>query len=213
MAANSKMQSAPAASSSLCVGSLARIKLFQGRFGDAMHIIESVLREATEWHRNYVLLDALILKSLTFYYMKRKDEAYDLINQALKQAEQERFKRIFLDNGHDLFELIRQTKNQIGVPPYGDTILLLFESYYLTSRAETGNREKGTFTDGLTRRETEVLLLLARRYSNQEIGEELFISLPTVKSHVKHILQKLSAGNRKEAVQKAGQIGLLDQKS
>jgi LuxR family transcriptional regulator, regulator of acetate metabolism len=52
----------------------------------------------------------------------------------------------------------------------------------------------------LTRRELEVLELMAAGASNAEIAERLVISVGTVKSHVKHILRKLRAANRAEAV-------------
>lgn len=52
----------------------------------------------------------------------------------------------------------------------------------------------------LTDREREVLVLIARGMSNQEIADELFISLPTVKTHVAHILDKIHARDRVQAV-------------
>jgi LuxR family transcriptional regulator, regulator of acetate metabolism len=52
----------------------------------------------------------------------------------------------------------------------------------------------------LTRREVEVLELMASGASNQEIADRLAIAVGTVKSHVKHILRKLHAANRAEAV-------------
>ncbi|MBW7882082.1 MAG: response regulator transcription factor [Caldilineaceae bacterium] len=53
---------------------------------------------------------------------------------------------------------------------------------------------------GLTEREIEVLRLIARGLSNQEIADELVISLPTVRTHVNHILSKLSLENRSQAI-------------
>ncbi len=53
---------------------------------------------------------------------------------------------------------------------------------------------------GLTPRELQVLELMARGANNMEIGSRLFISTGTVKAHVKHILRKLGASNRAEAV-------------
>ena len=54
--------------------------------------------------------------------------------------------------------------------------------------------------DELTDREREVLIEIAHGLSNQEIADRLFISLPTVKTHVAHILSKINARDRVQAV-------------
>ena len=54
--------------------------------------------------------------------------------------------------------------------------------------------------DELTDREREVLIEIAHGLSNQEIADKLFISLPTVKTHVAHILSKINARDRVQAV-------------
>lgn len=61
----------------------------------------------------------------------------------------------------------------------------------------------------LTERERDVLELLAQGRSNAEIGEELSISVPTVKRHLSHLLFKLQASNRTEAAVEAVRRGLL----
>jgi len=61
---------------------------------------------------------------------------------------------------------------------------------------------------GLTDRETEVLGFIAAGWSNQEIGDALFISRKTVSVHASHIFDKLGAGNRSEAAAIAHRLGL-----
>ena len=61
----------------------------------------------------------------------------------------------------------------------------------------------------LTSRELEVLGMLAAGRSNQAIARELVVSLDTVKKHVGHVLAKLGAANRTEAVARARQLGLI----
>ena len=62
---------------------------------------------------------------------------------------------------------------------------------------------------GLTRRELEVLNLLAEGCSNQDIAARLFVSVNTIKSHVSSLLAKLDVHRRTQAVRKAQSLGLI----
>jgi DNA-binding NarL/FixJ family response regulator len=62
---------------------------------------------------------------------------------------------------------------------------------------------------GLSDREMDVLRCLSQGKTTAQISLELFISDNTVKTHVRHILEKLEASNRAEAVSKASQLGLI----
>lgn len=61
----------------------------------------------------------------------------------------------------------------------------------------------------LTHRELDILNLIEQKLQTKEIAEKLFISPEIVKSHLKNIYQKLSVGNRREAVEKAKTLGIL----
>lgn len=73
--------------------------------------------------------------------------------------------------------------------------------------AEPG--ESGVKAHGISKRELEVLLLMAKGYSNQEIADQLFVSLNTIKTHISKLLEKLEASRRTQAIQKARDLGII----
>ncbi|MDK8576810.1 response regulator transcription factor [Corynebacterium pseudodiphtheriticum] len=75
-------------------------------------------------------------------------------------------------------------------------------------RSSDNSANDNAATEPLTPRETEILQLMARGLSNQEISQELFVSMPTVKTHVTHILRKTNSRDRVQAVLYAVHHGL-----
>jgi ATP/maltotriose-dependent transcriptional regulator MalT len=61
----------------------------------------------------------------------------------------------------------------------------------------------------LSKRELEILNLLAQGHSNQEIAGKLFVSLSTVKTHIQNLFEKLEVKRRTQAVEKAKRLNLI----
>ena len=72
------------------------------------------------------------------------------------------------------------------------------------------NKQTDRYQAHLTRREKEILQLITREFTNQEIADKLFISLHTVDNHRSSLLQKLQAKNTAGLVRKAIEHGLID---
>lgn len=62
---------------------------------------------------------------------------------------------------------------------------------------------------GITKREYEVLGLIAQGLSNKEIADRLFVSTSTIKTHTSSLFVKLDAGRRTQAIQRAKELGVL----
>ena len=112
-----------------------------------------------------------------------------------------------------LLSALRDQQRKLGPTPYLDTLLSAFSPVLLQEHeaeqlASHGSIRQGLL-DPLSPRELEVLHLLARGASNQEIAEELVVTLDTVKRHMSNILSKLGASNRRQAVSRAREHGLL----
>ncbi len=69
--------------------------------------------------------------------------------------------------------------------------------------------EKELAATGMSKRELEVLQLMAEGLSNQEIGARLYVSLNTIKTHSARIFEKMEVQRRTQAVEKAKRLGLI----
>ena len=105
--------------------------------------------------------------------------------------------------------LLRQVREGDGgaVPGDGAGAPVRSES---TSRVVPGPDDDLGLVDPLTPREREILVLMATGASNQEIAARLFVSLPTVKTHVGRVLAKTGSRDRVHAVLFAFRHGLVD---
>lgn len=86
---------------------------------------------------------------------------------------------------------------------------VVVEKEVFVSNADFVLNEKEMEKLGISRRELEVLELMAQGLSNQEIAARLFVSLNTVKTHSSNLFEKLDVKRRTQAAEKAKKLGLL----
>jgi LuxR family transcriptional regulator, maltose regulon positive regulatory protein len=77
-------------------------------------------------------------------------------------------------------------------------------------RLSSANDDVPTLTEPPSPAEHAVLLLLASDLTQREVGQQLFLSLNTVKTHTRRLYRKLGASSREQAVARAEMLGLLD---
>ncbi len=184
----------------------ARILLAQGKSGDCLSTAGRLQKSAEKLGRDGVVIETLVLKCLAYRHQNNDEEALKALDQALALAEPEGYMRIFLDEGSPMAQLLYEAANRGIRKEYTGRILSNFPLHRELRKAGSPTDD---LIEPLSRREIEVLQLLAEGASNKEAARRLFISLPTVKWHTSNIYGKLGVQNRTEAVTKARALGLI----
>jgi len=115
-------------------------------------------------------------------------------------------------NGSEITGAIRKALN--GEDPLNQEISAQLLRRLLCEEEEKPRRSledhpRAPLLQALSRREADVLRLVARGQTNQQIARSLLISVTTVKKHVQHIVSKLEVSDRTQAAVKAIELGLL----
>jgi LuxR family maltose regulon positive regulatory protein len=189
---------------------LARVLVVQGRVEEALALLRRLIARAEEGGRRGRVIEILVVRAQALLADEREDEALAALEGALRLAEPEGYVRTFVDepalvpllrrlaeDGGDVAGYARRLSEEMAPPPSP------------AAPTPTSEAPAQALVEPLSERELEVLALLAEGLTNQETAERLFISVNTVKTHVKHVYDKLNVRNRAEAVARAAELGLL----
>ena len=192
--------------------SQARVDLARGDASAARTVIEALRQqaEAKDWQDER--LKMMVLQSVAYDAQGEKEKAVELLAEALALAEPGGFIRLFIDEGAPMAHLLSEAAAREVMPDYTRKLLAVFETERHTGEARPSLPDPTParpLVEPLSRRESEVLRLIAQGLSNREISERLFLALITVKGHNQRIFAKLQVKNRTEAVARARELGLL----
>lgn len=197
---------------------LARVLIARGRvqhsetaLAQALTLLANLRDFATRMDFRGWLIEIQMLTALTLQVQGKIKQALITLGAILAEPEPEGYIRLFADEGRPMEALFAQ------VAPYTSAsraYLQALQAACLSTPAESAASQpeiepRQVLVDPLSKREQEVLALLAAGLSNQQIADQLVISLNTAKRHVKHILAKLAAANRTAAVTRARELCLI----
>ncbi|MBF0353316.1 MAG: hypothetical protein HQM11_19975 [SAR324 cluster bacterium] len=172
----------------------------------AMTLITTLETSIRRNHRQGRLIELLALKSLTLYHMKKNTEAFSVLDEALSLAESQRYIRTFLDTMPTISNLLSQfmkhRKNNPLIYQYACQLLNACDQNQPVCEPKGVNKL-------LSQREYEILRLMADGEDNKSIAARLFVELSTIKTHIKHIFNKLNVHSRTQALAKAREMDLF----
>jgi LuxR family maltose regulon positive regulatory protein len=178
---------------------------------DALNLLEKLLgmAESNGWRRR--MIEILALQALTLEQKRDIAQAMQTLERALTLAESEGYIRIFVDEGPPMARLLYEALSEGIAPDYVRKLLAAFPETEpeKAAKEQTITSDMG-WIEPLSDRELEVLQLVAKGLSRQEIAAQLVLSLNTVKTHIRNIYSKLGVHKELQAVGKARGLGLLE---
>lgn len=174
-------------------------------------LLEYVLQNESIHHTLH-LIEVLTLLVMVREKQGRRDEALTTLERALMLAQPGNLILPFLESGQpmvDMLECLATGKEEDGfLSRVLDTFSKTREEPVIATAINPDADAYNLLWDGesLTKRELDILKLLVQRLQNKEIANRLFVSTETVKTHLKHLFQKLDVSNRQDAAAKADQI-------
>jgi LuxR family maltose regulon positive regulatory protein len=197
---------------------LARVLLAQARPGPALALLGRLRASAAAQDRVGSLIEIGALRALALAASGDADRAVDALAGTLTRACPQGYVRVFADEGPPMAALLarliaaQRSGGVVAEVPLGCLARLqraLGAQDVVSDAGRGGVTAVLGLTEHLTSRELEVLEMLAAGRSNQAIASQLVVTLDTVKKHVSHVLSKLGAANRTEAVARARELSLI----
>ena len=184
---------------------LVRLLMAKGEYNAAMALSQRLLQKAEAEKRIGRVIEVLVLQALAFQGKRDMNQAMAALERALALAQSEGYCRVFLDEGEPMAKLLFQAKaHRIG-QGYASELLSALGEVFSTELPPAQ-----LLIEPLTLRELEVLKLIEGGYSNQDIADELVISMPTVKRHISNIYAKLGVESRTQAVSLGRELRLFE---
>ncbi len=179
---------------------LTRLCIKQGQYAEALAWIDHQLKALESLGRKEIQVETHLLQAETHQSAGDTRKALAALEQALAIAEPSGYIRIVLDQGPPIQKLLEKVKRTT----YINKLLSQFQP---AGRQPVAPPQ--SLIDPLSERELEILRLLPTNLTTPEMAAELYISVSTVRSHIKSIYSKLNVHRRTEAVNQAEDLGLL----
>ena len=192
------------------VASLTRARIFieagsSEEVNEAIFFLIKKLERAQAIYNTFLAIKVRIQLALAYNKISDSGQALRQLEQAVLLAQPGGFIRSFTDAGTAIYPLLTQLHKNGVASDYVREIQASFPQSISKSRDIAAIN----FDKLLTPRQVEILTLLQKGYSYQEISSNLTISVNTVKKHVSNIYEKLEVSNRQQAIYLAKEMKLI----
>jgi LuxR family maltose regulon positive regulatory protein len=185
-----------------------RLIIAHGRKAEANEQLHTMYKKAAEAGAHRSVIIARVYQALI---APDADLAVKLLGEALTMAESEGYVRTFVDEARWLAPFLQKTIFHGIAPDYTGMLLDTIKTEKTLRQKIEAGKATGKVQSSLLLSDREITILqeVASGLSNQEIAGKLIIGLNTVKTHIRHIYDKLGVNERSQAIARAKELRLL----
>ncbi len=176
---------------------------------NAHHLLARLLETAEMAGWMGKVIEIWLLQALAYQAESNLGAALQTLERALAFAEPEGYLRVFLDEGKPMAKLLYEAAARGIATEYTGRLLAAFPADDDVTVPTPAFHQSIPTIEPLSKRELEVMRLIASGATNAEIAQELYITVGTVKNHVKNIYSKLDVHNRAQAIARSREFGLI----
>ncbi len=186
-----------------------RLEIALGATRATLSRLRAAVGQANAQSRIWRLVRLLILEARAHAALDNRAAALRTLRRALELSAPGRMVRSYVDEGPEVLDLLAGLLAEERRAPLDLSIAYIEAILAAGGREPAADPVAPTSAEPLSKRELDVLAMLAAGLSNAEIGERLFVSQHTVKWHLQHVYEKLGVKSRTRAVLAARERRLL----
>jgi DNA-binding CsgD family transcriptional regulator len=190
--------------------------MVKSKLSAAEKLLERLAVFSQDYRRNADYIEALTLRAICLWRVKRTAEAIKTMTAAIVKAAQLQLVMPIVKDGSDVLPVLQKILNRLKYGYDADTLDKAFVNALYIKARNISKHTPGMFSRNkaqamkLSPRQSEVMGYLVQNLSYKEISEKMKVTKAAVEYHIRILHEKFDASNTRELLQKAQDLGFLD---
>jgi len=190
--------------------------MIRGKPSAAEKLLDKIVNFSSNYRRNADYIEALTLRAICLWRMKRTGESVTVFTQAILKARELELIMPIIKNGADILPLLQKIQNRLKHGYDADILDKAFVNLLLMRSREISKHTPGVFSRSKARliklspKQSEVMGYLVQDLGYREIAEKMGITINSVNYHIRVLHEKFDVSNARDLLEKASEMGFID---
>ncbi len=193
----------------------AKALVVTGKLSAAEKLLEEIVKFSLDYKRNADYIEALTLRAVCLWRLKRVKEAVEIFTAAIIKAKELQLIMPIVKQGADILPVLQKILNRLKYGYDAEILDKAFVNLLLMRARELSKHTPGMFSQSKVRpiklspRQSEVVGYLVQNLTYQEISEKMGVTTAAVDYHIRILHEKFQVSNTSDLLQKAQEMGLI----